>query len=195
MSGAKPLIRQPVEVELESTHVPMVSKADLEARLRTLREEKREAENRLKGINDQISNVTSKLEDTLSPDLAKFLSMLSNSEALAKAYVDKMLRNYVELREEISENSQNINRLYLEVETWIEALYDAMRTKKMIFLSSLVYDLELIEKDYKHSGKVNYEYLFKIIREDFKKQADNNADLPDFLECIDFLRNQVLQFY
>jgi hypothetical protein len=172
-----------------------MSKGELEARLTFLREEKRAVEHRLKGINEQIGNLASELEVTLGPERAKFLRSLSDAEALAKVYVDKMLSNYVELSKEIKENSANISYLYLEVQIWLEDLYDAMRTRKIAFLEMSEYGLDLLQKGYKNASIENYRSLFSIIRSDLEKQVCNDEELSDLLECMKFLEIQAFRFY
>jgi hypothetical protein len=192
-SGARQPAGQSVKVELEK-YAPAISRTELEVKLNFLREEKREIEARLKGINEQIGNLASKLEVPLSPGREKLLNALRNPETLAKVYVDKMLKKNGELSKEIYEHSKNIDYVYLEVETWLEALYEVMRTNSIAFLEA-DYELELIAKGYKNASVDNYRLLFNIIRDDFRKQGHGDEEISDFIESIDYLEKESFRFY
>jgi hypothetical protein len=195
LSGARHFLGRDDDLKKSEKDSFSMSKGELEERLTFLREEKRAVEFRLKGINKQIGSLASELEIDLSPERAQFLRCLSHAEALARVYVDKMLNNYVELSKEIKENSTNISYLYLEVQIWLEDLYDAMRTQRIAFLETSDYTLDLLDKRYQNASIENYRFLFYVIRSDLEKQVCADEDLSDLLECMKFLEKQAFRFY
>jgi hypothetical protein len=174
----------------------LASQGYLEEQLRRLQDEKLKIELRLQGINEQIDDVASKLEAVLSPELAKFLRDLSSdAEKLALGYVRKMLRHYGDLDQELQQMPDKLSYLCLEVQTWLEDLYDAMRTKKIAFLESDDYTLYLIDARCKNASIANYEFLFNLIGEDLVKKIAFQEDKENFLECVNFLKEEAFRLY
>jgi|GEM_PF-2677013 len=168
-------------------------KAILEKELTNLQDKRKEIESRLRGLNQEIELTKEKLEMDLSPERAFFLRQFRNSETLSRGYVDKALRKFERLAQELKSNPKNIGDLYLEVQNWLENIYQAIRTNKVAFVKRSDYKLSLIEEKYGNSRDV-YEYLLDTITEDLCREADNEGK-EDLVECIQSLKSSLFRFY
>ncbi len=166
----------------------------LEEKLRVLKFEKREIEHRLRGLNHQIEITEEELGVDLSPGRLSLLRQLRSADSLSKRYVNQTLKQFDKVAKELQEDSNSIEYLYMEVESWLESLHDAIRTRKIAHLEVTEYGLNLIDRKYRSVTLDLYEYIFNVIRKDLCNQTDGE-EREDLIECLDFLKDQLLRFY
>ncbi|MGJ3253599.1 MAG: TIR domain-containing protein [Elainellaceae cyanobacterium] len=136
----------------------------VEKKLEELRFEKTNLELKLKELEEEIRDLELQIKVD-DPDRNRILIWLSNRKTLARKYGSLALKPFPNLSREAKDHDDGIERFYLEIESYLELVYYAVRTQEFIYLDEPRLLPSLADDSiYENADADVYQKFFELIK-------------------------------
>jgi len=169
--------------------IPVWAKKELEE----LTKKKEQKERELQQINRQIQRVELQLGTELDPQRRDVLCWLSSVKKVSRKYGSKSLKKFPELEALVKQRNGGFEEFCADLETCMEFVYFAFRTRNYTFLNEIDIDFSLTYLDlYQENACIDvYQETFNLIIQMIPVESLNEETAQNLKSYLEYLNKQL----